>query len=461
MEFLESVVKSMKEQEVREFRYFLNRHPQSGTGENAGIRRDITLLELLRKNIHNKENQDFSKQLYGNQDRNAYHQLRNRLRKSLEEFIFFESSRKGGEYEIRKQLEIARFFFQRREFPQALNAIHKAEVLAQDDQQFAELENVYNLMISFATQIPDINLGDTIQKRKANQIKLEKQLHYLYIHADIRKILENENTFSSHIDVDYALNKVMMQHGIREEDPDHAGLWLEITALVSEVLIRKNLKSVLEQYLVLKHHEFNERGVFSSAGNGNKLRMLWQIAGLMYCNKRFDSLEKFLFELKHETSKLHDYYPGLGEKVRFIEAVAAIRTRQFSRCKQILDQLNPVAIPNTWLLWAKALLAAEEKDIALAVQYLHQIDLQANVNLNTDYFLLSIDCIRLNHNLLPDFNLVEAKNQLNTRFESWLSHNPNCGYATRWRVATHDALPDLSISKLPEAGSIGFLILQA
>lgn len=451
----------MKEQEVREFRYFLNRHPQTGTGDNTGMRRDITLLELLRKNIHNKENQDFSKQLYGNQDRNAYHQLRNRLKKSLEEFIFFESSKKGGEYDIRKQLEIARFFFQKKEFSQTLNAIYKAEALAIDDQQFAELENIYNLMISFAAQIPEINLGDTIQKRKANQIKLEKHLHYLYVHADIRKILENENTFSSHIDVDYALNKIMAQHGIREEDPDHAGLWIEITTLVSEVLIRKNLKALLEQYLVLKHHEFNEKGVFSSAGNGNKLRMLWQIAGLMYCNKRFDSLEKFLFELKHETAKLHDYYPGLSEKVRFIEAVAAIRTHQFSRCKQILEQLNPAAVPNNWLLWANALLAAEENDIVPAVQYLHQLDLQANVNLNTDFFLLSIDCIRLNYKLLPDYNLADAKNQINSHFESWILHNPNCGYVTRWRAATHDALPDLSISKLPEAGSIGFLILQA
>lgn len=452
----------MKEQEVREFRYFLNRHPQTAGGDAGAMRRDITLLELLRKNINTKDNPDFASQLYGkNQDRNAYHQLRNRLRKSLEEFIFFESSRRGGEYETRKHIEIARFFYQRKAYSQAMHALSKAEAIAHDEQQFAELENIFNLMISFSMYIPEIELTAVMQKRKINQQKLEKQLHYLYLRTEIRKVLEHHHDFTSHIDIDYALNKLMTQHGIREEDPEHAGLWLEITALVSDVLIHKNKKALLEQYLVLKHHEFNEKGVFSSVGNGNKLRMLWQIAGLMYCNKRFDGLEKFLFELRHETSKLQEYYPNLGHKVRFIEAIAAIRTQQLSRCRHILDQLNPTLVPQLWLVWANILLAIQEQETKKVEALLQSAEMESGSPLNIDSLLLLIDINRIKKIYISEFDCQQACEEVNKKFEAWLLNNPSCTYANCWQIDQAANTNNLTLLKLPEAGSIGFLTLQS
>ena len=48
MDFLETVLTGMKEQEVREFRYVLNRHPQ-GSGSASGLlRRDLVPIDLIR-----------------------------------------------------------------------------------------------------------------------------------------------------------------------------------------------------------------------------------------------------------------------------------------------------------------------------------------------------------------------------------------------------------------------------
>lgn len=454
MDFLETVLTGMKEQEVREFRYFLNRHPQGSGSESGLLRRDLVLIDLIRKTGENDKDTDFALQIYGNKDRNAYHQLRNRLRKNLEEFLFFENSRKGNEYEIRKFIEIARYLFQKNAWQHAMQALEKAEKLAIEDQNYSELSALYNLLILYSARMPWISLQELMDKRKKNQEKLDKKFHYLYIISEIRGMLESEEKLKSHIDIDYAITRIMQQHQIQDEDPEHAILWLEIAGLVSEVLLQKNLLDILEQYLILKHREFGEKPVYSSAGNGYRLRMLWQIIGLLFLKNRFEILDKYLFELKYESEKLKDIYPEMEDRLKCVEALAGIHTRQLARSRQSCDLIRDKDFPGlaAWKCWIHALLASENQQPQLIPDFLSEISLQ-KLSSSLDHLMLALAiCELVQKHDLPLGNTWN-KTSVSEHFKSL--HQQEYGH-TFLEWLQHDTLNPMPVAKLPEAGTLGF-----
>jgi hypothetical protein len=457
MDFLETVLTGMKEQEVREFRYFLNRHPQGANPEPGTVRRDLALVELIRKNGDTDKDLDLSSIIYGTKDRNAYHQLRNRLRKSLEEFLFFENSRRSSEYEIRKHIEIARYLIQKNAWEQALGNIEKAESLAQAENNYAELCALYNLLIQYSTRIPWISLNDLMEKRKVNQEKLDQKYHYLFVISQIRDMLETGEKLKSHIDIDYAVNRIMQQHHIEDENPEHALLWLDICTLVSEVLLRKNLLDILEQYLVLKHREFGEKPVYSSAGNGYRLRMLWQIIGLLFHRKKFDIIDKYLYELKYEVGKLRDIYPEMEDRLRCVEALTGLKTGQLARARQSLDGIS-TAQPSLkpWIFWIEAELSLAQNELISAQSWMEQIAIE-NLPIQADFFVFSFTAQSFwgkigkeipenwkNIRILEHFKILQQQENLKFLFDWFQNKNPQNDLHSLW---------------LPEAGSLGFMAI--
>jgi hypothetical protein len=455
MDFLETVLTGMKEQEVREFRYFLNRHPQGSGSENGMIRRDLVLIDLIRKNPEDEKDQDFALQIYGNKDRNAYHQLRNRLRKSLEEFLFFENSRRGNEYEIRKHIEIARYLFQKNAWPQALLSIEKAEKLALEGQNYSELSALYNLLILYSARMPWISLRELMDKRKKNQEKLDQKFHYLFIISEIREMLESGDKLKSHIDIDYAVSRIMHQHHIQDEDPEHAILWLDIASLVSEVLLNKNLLDILEQYLILKHREFGEKPVYSSAGNGYRLRMLWQIIGLLFLKNRFEILDKYLFELKHEAAKLRDIYPEMEDRLRCVEAIAGLHTGQLARSQQNSDLIRLKDFPSlaVWKHWIDAQLAAKNQETQQIQDHLSFISLQ-KLPSTADHLLLALAICNLVRQQDLPLNKSWNTAAVQEHFRS-LQQQEFGNSLLEWMLP--DRQETLPNGRLPEAGSLGFI----
>ena len=456
MDFLETVLTGMKEQEVREFRYFLNRHPQGANPEPGGVRRDLALVELIRKNGDNEKDLDPASQIYGTKDRNAYHQLRNRLRKSLEEFLFFENSRKSNEYEIRKHVEIARYLIQKNAWDQASLSIEKAESLAKAGNNFAELSALYNLLIQYSTRIPRISLNELMQKRKLNQEKLDHKYHYLFVISQIRDMLVTGEKLKSHIDIDYAVNRIMQQHHIQDENPEHAVLWLDITSLVSEVLLQNNLEEILEQYLILKHREFGEKPVYSSAGNGYRLRMLWQIIGLLFHRNKFDLIDKYLSELRYEVGKLRDIYPEMEDRLRCIEAMTGLKTKQLARTRQSLDGISQSqASLKPWIYWIEAEYCLAQNKPESVQYWLDQISIDT-LPIQTDCFLLALSASKTwsranleapntwaTEDLLEHFRALQQQENLTGLFDA-LQKNDAINY------------PQI-LKRLPEAGSLGFL----
>lgn len=457
MDFLETVLTGMKEQEVREFRYFLNRHPQGASPEPGILRRDLALMDLIRKNGENEKENDWASQIYGTKDRNAYHQLRNRLRKSLEEFLFFENSRRSAEYEIRKYIEIAKYLIQKNEWDQAMQSIEKAENLAIAESNYSELSALYNLLIQYSARIPWISLNELMQKRKTNQVKLDQKYHYLFVISQIRDMLETGEKLKSHIDIDYAVNRIMQQHHIQDEDPEHAVLWLDISNLVSDILLQKNLLDILEQYLILKHREFGEKPVYSSAGNGYRLRMLWQIIGLLFRRQKFDIIDKYLYELKYESEKLRDIYPEMEDRLRCVEGLTGINTGQFARTRQAIDLIPQTNTPlKPWVNWMQAELSLAQNRPEDVLGWIDQISLE-KLPLTVDHLLLSIAIYNLIAKAGVDLLSEWGKPQIVEHFKS-LNSQDFSNQLLNW-LSEIETTPELQQARLPEAGSIGFLTI--
>jgi hypothetical protein len=464
MEFLEAVLTGMKEQEIREFRYFLNRHPQNTGSTSVTSRRDLHLLELIRTpKKGGDEISDTARLIYqGEKDRNAYHQLRNRLKKSLEEFLFFESSRRSEDYEIRKLIEISRYFFARKWYDLGQTILEKAENMALQSKSYTELGNIYNLLILNAAYIPTLSLNDLLEKRRKNNLAVERSFHIHYLLGQVRQLLASSDTFQTHIDVDYAINRLLLQNGITDDSPEHAPLWIQVITMVGETLLQQGKSSLLEQYLVLKYPELEEKGVLSAAGTETRFRVLWAIVALVYQNRNFSRIEKFLFDLKYEAGKRKETRPEWMELVAMVEIGVSLETGQLARAKQIFneiaDRINPLR--KHWVLCRLAAANPTDYNLFQCLQEFDQKIDSGTISNSVEAFAFQLDVLRCRIIAEPNIPYLQLLEEIKTSHKIFLQH-PESEEANRfleWVCKSSSATTTCpTLKRLPEPGDLRFL----
>src|SRR5438309_2360129 len=124
----DEMILSFTSQEIREFKYFV------GTGNNAGVREDLKLLEVIRK-----------KNGTGLKNVNAHHQTKKRLKKQLEQFTVLENLRHDAFSRIYALMETAKYMFRKNLQRQAWEYLLKAEQLAIQAEEYRLLDYNYDI----------------------------------------------------------------------------------------------------------------------------------------------------------------------------------------------------------------------------------------------------------------------------------------------------------------------------
>jgi len=84
MDPLKDIIQTLTNSEIKEFK-------KSIKNKKAGNRKDTALFDLLHKSDYNRKG--IIKELYPDNNKNAYHSLRKRLIKQITDFIIIKNNR--------------------------------------------------------------------------------------------------------------------------------------------------------------------------------------------------------------------------------------------------------------------------------------------------------------------------------------------------------------------------------
>lgn len=153
---VDEIIQSFTKEEVREFKYFLNKRNTQVTQ-----REDVAVLNMIRTGTGNIDNVSI------------YRKTKNRLKKHLEYFIQLENIKHSNASRIQNMIEVASYLFNKNLYNHAWDYLIKAERLALDDEQYELLDSIYHIQILYSYNIAvpppkGFSVMDLLDKREKN-----------------------------------------------------------------------------------------------------------------------------------------------------------------------------------------------------------------------------------------------------------------------------------------------------
>jgi hypothetical protein len=278
MDILYEIADSMSKDELRFFKLFAHRQ---GNNED---RKDLRLLDLVRKNMPQDEDRLFRK-LYDTEEKNAYYRLKNRLIEDLNRCLFLQHYDKDDVLYLYHLMMISRIYASRSRHQLALHFLKKAEARARKLENNELLDIIYGEFIQLSHQLLTINPETYIELRKKNSDHLSRlrQMDDLLAMVSYRlKITQNfgdkENTLLE------ILESTTRQFMVHRSLRDSARFRFKLYSLVSQLLLQRKDFLSLETYLLQTYDEFNREQLFNRNNHDTRLQMLTYIVNSLFKN---------------------------------------------------------------------------------------------------------------------------------------------------------------------------------
>lgn len=307
MNILPEIVATLTKEEARNFKLFANQT------NAAPDRKDVLLFDYIKKNYPGGEEEKIFRKLYGEEDKNAFYRLKNRLIEDLGISLLqlhFNSSEVNT---ILSHYLLAKLFIAKSKWPIALYYLGKCEKKAQAIESFELLDLIYNEYIKLSHEVLDINPESYIGKRKENRTKLN-QLQEIddVLAVVIYRIKTSQNFSRGNEKINDLLNKAVNTFSKSREVKHSPLLRFKIYHSVSRILLQQHDFKALEKYLLKTYAEFSRENLFTRNNHDTKLQMLTYISNALFKNNKInDSLHyvNMLHEAMQEfAGQLHDKY---------------------------------------------------------------------------------------------------------------------------------------------------------
>jgi hypothetical protein len=300
MDILHQIIQGLSKEEIRFFKLFA--HRQQGNAD----RKDISLLDFMRKQTEGKGEEKIFHKLYGDNDKNAFYRLKNRLVDDLNKSLMLQHVQDEELLQIFHLLMIVRIYATKGNNQLSFYFLKKAEQRARKIENYELLDIVYGEFIKLSHELLIINPEIYIRLRKENNETLVnlRQMDDLLAAVSYRlKITQNfgdhqnsliqilESTISRFMDNDTILHSAKFR--------------FKLYSLVSQLLIQRKDYQSLETYLLQTWKEFNEQHLFNKNNHDAKLQMLTYIVNSLFKNGKTQESLNFAAIL-HDSMEEHN-----------------------------------------------------------------------------------------------------------------------------------------------------------
>lgn len=284
---IKEILIAFTKEEQEEFILFLSKKNK---------RKDVKNIELVKLLLSDHfSSKEIAEKLYGKQNKVALHALRKRLFTSLLDFTANLSIQQETSLDIQliKYIISARSFLKKGQIKIAYQILEKTIGIAQENQLFTILNEVYHTKIEYAYKHSTTNIDKLIANFKENQqqLLLHDSLNIAY--AKIRKSLQEYQHQQKNINI-----KKLIEDNLRKQKIDNLTV-LSFKSLYQIIQIT-NISSVqkfnywdieefvLETYQLIQNHTSKNKQLYYH------IEILYIIANILFRNRKFKKSLEFL-----------------------------------------------------------------------------------------------------------------------------------------------------------------------
>ena len=293
MDDLQQIVHSLSDDQQRAFRQFIQRN----RFKHARIDLDLFDLFALNKEYAKDE---IIQSLYGKKvDRNAYHSVRKRLVKHLNEFIYLRQidNDESLASEISKNLILVRHLFSHNLDKLAWKYIKKSEALANKSELNQQLQMIYELQIEHydATRL-DCSLKELVRRRKNVAELAQEDQNLKIIGSFVKQELEKVKIQGEDLDLERILDLLLNTFEMKDSLFRRPKLRYNFVLIARGIILANKAFYSFEEYIISNYNKINRSGYFDSRPS-NRLTILYIISHTLYRNKKFAEAIDYLAEM--------------------------------------------------------------------------------------------------------------------------------------------------------------------
>lgn len=295
MKDLNQIINCLTKDEIRFYKLFVNRTNST----SKGIRKDVELFDLLRKNKSDKySTKDILIKLKISNSNN-YYQLKNRIYNDLNNSLTWQHISKDNQSQSFSYILLSRIFKNKGELNISFNYLLKAEKTAIEKELFEMLSIVYSEIIELSHELILIDIDKYISLKKYN-INLLREIDQIdMLLAKIMFDIKTKQNFSkSDPTLVTLINDKIKETKNNKFIINSPRFKMRLFKMYSRVLLQNKEYGALEDYLLLSWKEFNEQNFFNRSNHDEKLTLLTYLTNCLHQNNNYKKSLFYAEELK-------------------------------------------------------------------------------------------------------------------------------------------------------------------
>ena len=295
MKDLNQIINCLTKDEIRFYKLFVNRTNST----SKGIRKDVELFDLLRKNKSDKySTKDILIKLKISNSNN-YYQLKNRIYNDLNNSLTWQHISKDNQSQSFSYILLSRIFKNKGELNISFNYLLKAEKTAIEKELFEMLSIVYSEIIELSHELILIDIDKYISLKKYN-INLLREIDQIdMLLAKIMFDIKTKQNFSkSDPTLVTLINDKIKEKKNNKFIINSPRFKMRLFKMYSRVLLQNKEYGALEDYLLLSWKEFNEQNFFNRSNHDEKLTLLTYLTNCLHQNNNYKKSLFYAEELK-------------------------------------------------------------------------------------------------------------------------------------------------------------------
>jgi hypothetical protein len=303
MDVFYQIVDGLSKEEIRFFKIFAHR-------QGAEIdRKDIALLDFIRKNPEKNDENRIVQKLYGNSDKNAFYRLKNRLIDDLNKSLVLQHNNDDEVLQLFQLLSLVRIYCAKSQHQIALSFLKKAEQKAQRIENHELLDSIYGEYIHLSHTLLNIDPETYITLRKENSMALSRIRQLDDVLAVVSYRLKvTQNFGSQEFSFLQILENVTKQFADEKVVLASPRFRIKLYGLVSQLLLQRHDYQSLEVYLLQIWNEFLKDNIFNKNNHDTKLQLLTYIVNTLFKNGKVQESLAFaekLYASMQEFNRVH------------------------------------------------------------------------------------------------------------------------------------------------------------
>ena len=303
MDVFYQIVDGLSKEEIRFFKIFAHR-------QGAEIdRKDIALLDFIRKNPEKNDENKIVQKLYGNSDKNAFYRLKNRLIDDLNKSLVLQHNNDDEALQLFQLLSLVRIYSAKSQHQIALSFLKKAEQKAKRIENHELLDSIYGEYIQLSHTLLNIDPETYITLRKENSMALARIRQLDDVLAVVSYRLKvTQNFGSQEFSFLQILENVTKQYADEKVVLASPRFRIKLYGLVSQLLLQRHDYQSLEVYLLQIWNEFLKDNIFNKNNHDTKLQLLTYIVNTLFKNGKVQESLAFaekLYASMQEFNRVH------------------------------------------------------------------------------------------------------------------------------------------------------------